>query len=153
MVQRVSRMWSSQGAKDSNKMNGTKSSLPYALGVSLERTRNGLPQVGKEKRANGSKTDQEHPQPPGEATPSSPWTRNRGQGRKSESDEDEEERFEWGQDVSSTPLVCWTWRRNVCRRSGVHHTRDQDTSPLSTRRCETVVNHKPDGMGSHAGGQ
>jgi hypothetical protein len=89
-------MWSSQGAKDSNKMNGTKSSLPYALGVSLERTRNGLPQVGKEKRANGSKTDQEHPQPPGEATPSSPWTRNRGQGRKSESDEDEEERFEWG---------------------------------------------------------
>jgi hypothetical protein len=42
--------------RSSNKMNGTKSSLPYALGVSLERTRNGLPQVGKEKRANGSRT-------------------------------------------------------------------------------------------------
>ena len=42
--------------RSSNKMKGTKSSLPYAFGVSLERTRKGLPQVGKEKRANGSKT-------------------------------------------------------------------------------------------------
>jgi hypothetical protein len=31
--------------RSSSKMNGTKSSLPYALGVSLESTRNGLPQV------------------------------------------------------------------------------------------------------------
>ena len=29
----------------SNEMNGTKSNLPYALGVSLEKMRNGLPQV------------------------------------------------------------------------------------------------------------
>ena len=42
--------------RSSSEMNGTKSSLPYAFGVSLERTRKGLPQVGKEKRANGSKT-------------------------------------------------------------------------------------------------
>ena len=28
----------------SNEMNGTKSNLPYALGVSLEQIRNGLPQ-------------------------------------------------------------------------------------------------------------
>jgi hypothetical protein len=31
--------------RSSSRMNGTKSSLPYELGVSLERTRNGLPQV------------------------------------------------------------------------------------------------------------
>jgi hypothetical protein len=31
--------------RSSSEMNGTMSSLPYALGVSLERTRNGLPQV------------------------------------------------------------------------------------------------------------
>ena len=32
----------------------------------------------------------------------------------------------------------------------VHHTRDQDTFPFSTRRCKAVVNHGTDGMGSHA---
>ena len=31
--------------KSSSEMNGTKSSLPYAFGVSLEKTRNVLPQV------------------------------------------------------------------------------------------------------------
>ncbi len=30
--------------RGSNEMNGTKSNLPYALGVSLEKMRNGLPQ-------------------------------------------------------------------------------------------------------------
>ena len=46
-----------------------------------------------------------------------------------------------GKDISSTPSVCWTRRRRLWRRGGVHDTRDQDTSPLSTRRCEAVVNH------------
>jgi hypothetical protein len=55
-----------------------------------------------------------------------------------------------GKDVSSTPSVCWTRRRRLWRRGGVHHTRDQDTFPLSTRRCKAVVNHGTDGMGSHA---
>ena len=31
--------------RGSNEMNGTKSNLPYALGVSLEKMRNGLPHV------------------------------------------------------------------------------------------------------------
>jgi hypothetical protein len=31
--------------RGSNERNGTKSNLPYALGVSLEKMRNGLPQV------------------------------------------------------------------------------------------------------------
>jgi hypothetical protein len=30
---------------------------------------------------------------------------------------------------------------------------DQDTSPLSTRRCTGVVNHGPDGMGSLSRGR
>ena len=30
--------------RSSNEMDGTKSNLPYALGVSLEKMRNGLPQ-------------------------------------------------------------------------------------------------------------
>ena len=52
----------------------------------------------------------------------------------------------WRKDV--TPWVCWTRRRHLWRRGGVHHTGDHDTSPLSTRRCTGVVNHGPDGMGS-----
>jgi hypothetical protein len=51
-----------------------------------------------------------------------------------------------GKDVSSTPSVCWTRRQRLWRRGGVHHTGDQDTSPLSTRRYKAVVNHGPDGM-------
>jgi hypothetical protein len=46
--------------RSSNKQNEWNKKQPvicsYAFGVSLERTRKGLPQVGKEKRANGSKT-------------------------------------------------------------------------------------------------
>ena len=34
-----------RGKRGSNEMNGTKSNLPYALGVSLEKMRNGLPHV------------------------------------------------------------------------------------------------------------
>jgi hypothetical protein len=34
-----------RGKQGSNEMNGTKSNLPYALGVSLEKMRNGLPHV------------------------------------------------------------------------------------------------------------
>ena len=44
-------------------------------------------------------------------------------------------------DVSSTPSACGTRRRHVWRRSGVHHTGDQDTSrsqPEDTTRWLTA---------------
>ena len=42
-------------------------------------------------------------------------------------------------DVSSTPSTCGTRRRHVRRRSGVHHTGDENTSPLPTSRHDLVV--------------
>jgi hypothetical protein len=78
------------------KMNGTRSNLPYALGVSMEQIRNkktGLRKNDK-KRA---QMDHYHPQSPSEATPSSPGARSRDLGdATSESDEDEAEGVEWG---------------------------------------------------------
>ena len=64
-------------SKRSSEMNGTKSSLPYALGVSLEKMKKGFRKYDKK----SAQTDQEHPQPPREATSSSPGARSRGQGR------------------------------------------------------------------------